>query len=151
MHLYNILLLSATQVGRCFQQMFHHVTYRRSLLAISHTYRFKRFLVPVGVDRWQKMDSGLFHQVTYPRVARQILQTHELHQQKEQFSSQHLIAMGTCCVTKLRFTWSQVHTEGQMSGRQINMHSHLLRVQLNQEKHSLLSFIVVLYTQQLLH
>lgn len=76
-------------------------------MAVLQTYRFKGFLVPIRVDRWQKMDSGLFHQVTYPLVARQILQTHELRQEEEQLSSQHLVTMGTCCVTKLWFTWSR--------------------------------------------
>lgn len=77
----------------------------RPLMAVLQTYHFKGLLVPIGVDRRQQMDSGLFHQVTYPLVARQILQTHELHQQEEQLSSQHLITMGTCWVTKLWFTW----------------------------------------------
>lgn len=74
--------------------------------SLMQTYRFKGFLVPIGVDRWQKMDPGLVHQVTDPLVARQILQTHELHQQEEQLSPQHLVTMGTGCVAKLRFTWS---------------------------------------------
>lgn len=52
------------------------------------------------------MDPGLFHQVTYPLVAGQILLTHELHQQEEQLSAQHLVTMGAGRVTKLRFTWS---------------------------------------------
>lgn len=88
----------------------------RSLMAVSQTYHFKGFLVPIRVDRWQEMDSGLFHQVTYPRVARQILLTHELHQQEEQLSSQHLVTMGTRRVTKLRFTWSIGSYEGGDEG-----------------------------------
>lgn len=75
-------------------------------MVVLQTYHFKGFLVPIRVDGWQQVDSGLLHQVTDPLVARQILQTHELHQQEEELSSQHLVAMGTCCVTKLWFTWS---------------------------------------------
>lgn len=74
-------------------------------MATTQTYRFKGFLVPIGVDRWQKMDSGLLHQVTYPRVAGQILHAHELHQEEEQLSPQHFVAVGTRCVAKLGFTW----------------------------------------------
>lgn len=85
-------------------------------MAVLQTYHFKGFLVPIGVDRWQEMDSGLLHQVTYPLVARQILQTHELHQQEEQLSSQHLVTMGTCCVTELWFTWSTGLYEGRDEG-----------------------------------
>lgn len=77
----------------------------RSLMSVLQTYRFKGFLVPIGVERWQQVDSGLCHQVTYPLVAGPILQTHELHQQEEQLSSQHLVTMGTCRVAKLWFTW----------------------------------------------
>lgn len=78
----------------------------RSLMAALQTYHFKGFLVPIGVDGWQQMDSGLLHQMTYALVAGQILQTHELHQKEEQLTPQHLVAMGTCSVTKLWFTWS---------------------------------------------
>ncbi len=85
-------------------------------MAVLQTYHFKGFLVPIGVDGRQEVDPGLLHQVTYPLVARQILKTHELHQQEEQLSSQHLVAMGTCCVTKLRFTWSTGSYEGRDKG-----------------------------------
>ena len=84
-------------------------------MSVLQTYHFKGFLVPIGVDRWQQMDPGLLHQVTYPLVAGQILQTHELHQQEEQLSSQHLVTMGTSGVTKLWFTWSAgSEEEGEM-------------------------------------
>ena len=107
----------AEQIRRCFFSPEGRQVVMRSLMAVSQTYHFKGFLVPIGVDRWQEMDSGLFHQVTYPPVARQILLTHELHQQEEQLSSQHLVTMGTRRVTKLRFTWSIGSYEGGDEGR----------------------------------
>lgn len=81
------------------------------------TYRYEGFVVPIGVDGRQQVDPGLLHQVTYPLVACQILETHELHQQEEQLSSQHLVTMGTRCVTKLRFTWSTGSDEGSDEGK----------------------------------
>lgn len=102
-------------------------------MAVLQTYHFKGFLVPIGVDGWQKVDPGLLHQVTYPLVSRQILQTHELHQQEEQLPSQHLVTMGTRCVAKLRFTWSTGSYQGRDEGR-LNMRLLILHVQPD-EKH----------------
>lgn len=101
------------QIRWCCFQPEASVWCVRSLMAVLQTYHFKGFFVPIGVDRWQQVDPGLLHQVTYPLVAGQILQTHELHQQEEQLSSQHLVTMGTRCVTKLWFTWSTGLYEGR--------------------------------------
>ncbi|TNN83734.1 hypothetical protein EYF80_005910 [Liparis tanakae] len=121
-------------------------------MAVLQTYHFKGLLVPIGVDRRQQVDSGLFHQATYPLVARQILQTHELHQQEEQLSSQHLITMGTCRVTKLWFTWStSSREERDRGGRKRGVMYAVTAPALSGSKHSCVCFVTWHRTAKDLH
>lgn len=68
------------------------------------THLLKSFLVAVRIDRGHQMNSGLIHQVAHSRVAVFILSAEVLHEHQEKLSSQSLIAMKTCCVSKLRLS-----------------------------------------------
>ena len=70
-------------------------------------YPFVGLLVAVGVERGHDVNAGLLHQADDACIAGQVLLAEELHQQQQQLTPKHLVAMGPCDVVELGLPWTQ--------------------------------------------